>query len=148
MSRDVAFFVALMATAFALGGALAHAFELPNKIGLPREQYLLVQHIYDGWNQLAYVLAVQLAGLLALLWVYWRDARVARFVVLALVALIAAQMVFWTFTYPANVATGQWTVLPENWQQLRATWEYSHLAGALLQLLAMAALIVAVLRRA
>lgn len=147
-ARNVAFFIALMATAVALGGALAHALELPNKIGLPREHYLIVQRIYDGWNQLAYVLAMQLAALLTLIWLYWRDTRVARFVVLALVALIAAQIVFWMFTYPANVATGQWTVLPENWQQLRTQWEYSHLAGALFQILAMAALIIAVLRRA
>jgi hypothetical protein len=146
-TRNVAFFIALMATAVALGGALAHALELPNKIALPREHYLIVQHIYDGWNQLAYVLAVQLTALLTLIWLYWRETRVARFVVLALVALIAAQIVFWMFTYPANVATGQWTVLPENWQQLRTQWEYSHLAGALFQLLAMTSLVVAVLRR-
>ena len=35
-ARDTAFFVALLATALALGGALAHAFELPNKIGMTR----------------------------------------------------------------------------------------------------------------
>ena len=33
MVKDIWLFAALMATAAALGGALAHAFELPNKIG-------------------------------------------------------------------------------------------------------------------
>ena len=41
-------------------------------------------------------------------------------------------MVFWSFTFPANQATANWTVLPEGWQALRARWEYSHAAGAVL----------------
>jgi hypothetical protein len=39
--QDVAFFVALLATALALGGALAHALELPNKIEMVREHYFI-----------------------------------------------------------------------------------------------------------
>ena len=35
MTYEIVFFLALLATALALGGALAHALELPNKIGLP-----------------------------------------------------------------------------------------------------------------
>jgi hypothetical protein len=37
LARTAAFFAALLATLFALGGALAHAFELVNKIGMTRE---------------------------------------------------------------------------------------------------------------
>ena len=66
-ARDAAFFVALLATSFALGGALAHAFELPNKIGLERDAYFVVQTIYSGWDRLAYVLAVELAGMIAVI---------------------------------------------------------------------------------
>ena len=40
-----------------------------------------------------------------------------------------------------------WTQPPANWEPLRAQWEYSHLAGAGFQTLAMVALIIAVLRR-
>jgi hypothetical protein len=36
---------------------------------------------------------------------------------------------------------------PNEWERLRRQWEYSHLAGADLQLLAMASLIVAVVSR-
>jgi hypothetical protein len=50
---------------------------------------------------------------------------------------------FWIFTFPANVATDNWTVVPDNWQALRGQWEYSHAAGAGFQLLAMSSLIVA-----
>ena len=46
---DIVFFVALLSTALALGGALAHLFELPTKMSLPREHYFIVQTIYRGW---------------------------------------------------------------------------------------------------
>jgi hypothetical protein len=35
----------------------------------------------------------------------------------------------------------------ENWEKLRRQWEYSHLAGAGLQLLAVVSLVIAVLAR-
>lgn len=52
---------------------------------------------------------------------------------------------FWTYTYPANRATDNWTFLPEDWQALRANWEYSHAAGAGLGMIAMIMLILSVL---
>src|SRR5690606_34359719 len=144
---DIAFFVALMATALALGGALAHALELPNKIGMSREDYFIAQQLYAGWNRLAFLLAIQAAGMLALIVIYWREPAVLRPVVVALACLAAAQAVFWIWTFPANVATDNWTTQPENWAELRVQWEYSHLAGAVFQIGAMAALVVGVLRR-
>ncbi len=144
---EIWLFVALMSTALALGGALAHAFELPNKIGLPRDQYFVVQSIYSGWNRLAYVLAAQLVSIVAVI-ALSRTERPARGLAgAALLCLVAAQIIFWTLTYPANVATNNWTTIPENWEQLRDQWEYSHAAGAALQLLTMAALTAAALTR-
>jgi hypothetical protein len=146
-ARDAAFFVALLATSFALAGALAHAFELANKIGLSREEYFIAQKIYSGWDRLAYVLAIQLVGILATIILYRRQPRVVVPAVVALASLVTAQVVFWTWTFPANRATGFWTQQLANWEVLRAQWEYSHLAGAALQTIVMVALITAVLRR-
>jgi hypothetical protein len=115
----IAFFVALLASALVLGPALAHVLELPNKIDLPREEYFIVQKAYRGWNQIAWVLGVQ----------------------------VIAQGLFWTFTYPANVATENWTVVPDNWDGLRRHWEYSHAAGAAVQLLGFCLLASAALLR-
>jgi hypothetical protein len=53
--------------------------------------------------------------------------------------------VFWTFTYPANQATDNWTMLPENWLQLRSQWEYSHAASTVLNLIALVTLILSAL---
>ena len=57
----------------ALGGALAHALELPNKIGTPRDDYFVVQSIYRGWNRLAFLLAIELISMLALVVLYRRQ---------------------------------------------------------------------------
>lgn len=145
--RDMVFFIALMATALALGGALAHAMELPNKMGLTQQEYFTAQKLYLGWNRLAYLLAVELAGIVAVVYLYRRSPEVWRPAVAGLLFFFAAQVVFWVWTFPANVATKSWTLQPENWQLLRAQWEYSHLAGAVFQTLVMAALLVAVLQR-
>jgi hypothetical protein len=89
--QDAAFFVALLATALALGGALAHALELPNKIGMVAST----------------TLAVQLFGILAVIWLYHAEPRVWWPATAALASLVAAQAVFrnWTFpTRPPGVA--------------------------------------------
>ena len=67
--------------------------------------------------------------------------------VVALLCLAGSKAVFWIYTYPANVATSNWTAIPEDWELLRRTWEYSHAAGAALLVLAMRALIAAALAR-
>ena len=69
------------------------------------------------------------------------------FVILAFLAIVGTQVVFWTFTYPANRQTENWTTLPEDWQGLREQWEYSHAASAGLNLVALIAAILAVLAR-
>jgi hypothetical protein len=144
---NVVMFVTLLATALALGAAMAHALELPNKIGLGRDDYFVVQRAYDGWSNLAYLLVVELVAMVLLAYLYRRQPGVLWAAVAAVVCLLLAQAVFWAFTYPANVATSNWTVMPDNWEQLRVRWEYSHLAGAFFQVLAMSALIVAALNR-
>jgi hypothetical protein len=144
---DAAFFAALMSTAVALSGALAHLLALPNKIGLSRDAYYTVQGIYRGWDQFGYVLAIQLLSIIAVIVLSHHDRQVRLLAIVALVSLVAAQAVFWTFTYPANVATNNWTAVPADWETLRRNWEYSHATGAVLQLVAMTSLLIAALTR-
>lgn len=139
--------MALFTSVVMLGPALAHLFELPAKIGLQREQYFIVQQIYRGWDLFGIVLLVQVVSLLAVAWLARREPRVIAPTVLAIVFVAAAQVLFWTYTYPANVATMNWTVQPDNWETLRREWEYSHAIGACLQLAAMTCLFVAVISR-
>lgn len=140
------YFIAILSTALALGPALAHAFELPNKIGLARDDYFTVQQIYRGWNRLALILLVELISMAALAFAL-RGAGGAFWCVIGAIACLAvAQLIFWLFTQPANVATMNWTHIPQNWAALRTRWEISHAVGAALQLLALAALVLSLMR--
>ena len=130
-----------------LAPALAHAFEPPVKIGLRREDYFVVQQIHRGWDKFAFVLAVQVIALLTTAFLVRRQPRVLIPTILTILFVLGAQALFWAYTHPVNVATANWTVQTDNWDHLRRQWEYSHLAGAGLQLLAMVCLIVAVVSR-
>lgn len=138
-------FLALLLTALALAPALAHLLELPNKIGLSREEYLTVQQIYRGWALLGVVvIGALLANLVLAIMVRGKPKAFVPALV-AFLGIAGTQVVFWTFTYPANRATSNWTMLPANWERLRAQWEYSHAVSAVLDLIALIALILSVL---
>lgn len=142
----VARFLSLLFCALALAPAMAHLLELPNKIGLPRDAYLTVQHIYDGWALLGFVVFAALGSTLALAILARGRGREFGFALAAFLCIAGTQVVFWTFTFPANQATANWTMLPDNWMALRTQWEYSHAASALLNLAALVAVILSVLK--
>jgi hypothetical protein len=50
--------------------------------------------------------------------------------------------VFWLFTFPINVASANWSKVPESFEAARRQWEYSHAAGAALTGAALLALIL------
>lgn len=141
------YFLSLLFAALALAPAMAHLLELPNKINLSRDDYLIVQQIYRGWNLLAVVVFGALLWTLALTITVRHDRKAFIFALIAFLCIVGTQIVFWTYTYPTNQVTNNWTVLPENWTALRRQWEYSHATSALLNLLAMISLSASVLLR-
>jgi uncharacterized membrane protein YkvI len=147
MTSKTIYFIALFFVALALGPALAHLLELPNKINLAREDYQTVQQIYRGWALLGVVVAGALLSTLALSVTVRRERKAFVFALVAFLCIVGTQVVFWTYTYPTNEATNNWTMLPENWQELRRQWEYSHATSAGLNLLALVAVILSVLAR-
>jgi hypothetical protein len=140
-------FFSFLFAALALGPALAHLLELPNKIGLSRYDYFTVQQIYRGWALLGIVVFGALIFTLALTILSRRRTRDFWLALTAFLCIVGTQIVFWTFTFPANQATINWTIVPENWEALRMQWEYSHAASAILNLTAMIALILSVCKR-
>jgi hypothetical protein len=128
--------LAVLITGLSLIAPAAHAFELLNKIGLPKAEYFIVQQIYSGW---------WIAGLLLPLAflanvgnaVALRADRTVVILSIAAAALILLNLaIFVLFTQPANAATQNWTVQPKNWEALRAQWEYSHAVNAAVNFLA------------
>lgn len=138
---------ALLLVAICLGPAFAHLFELPNKMRLGREAYFAVQQIYRGWALFGIVVVAAIAAAIVFAWMTRRLPRVFRLALAGLACLLAAQALFWIFTYPANVVTNNWTVMPDDWAVLRARWEYSHAAGALLTFGALGAYVAALFAR-
>jgi ABC-type cobalamin transport system permease subunit len=147
LALTAARFFSLLFAALALAPALAHLLELPNKIGLARDDYLTVQQIYRGWALLGFVVAGALLSTLILTIMVRKRPKQFALALVAFLCIVGTQIVFWTFTFPANQQTSNWTVLPENWMALRTQWEYSHAASAVLNLIALIALILSVLSR-
>ena len=74
MTLNVLRFASVMLTAVAMAAGFAHLLELPNKIGLSREDYLRVQKIYRGWALLGIVVEGALAST-AMLLENWQELR-------------------------------------------------------------------------
>jgi hypothetical protein len=141
-------FIALVLTALALVPAGAHLAELPNKIELGRDEYFVVQGIYRGWALFGFVLIPAILADLILAAMLWRRGAGFWPALAGFILMAATLAIFFTWTFPANQATSNWTIAPENWEALRAQWEYAHAANAVLTLLALCCLVVAVLREA
>jgi hypothetical protein len=138
-------FLSLLFVALALAPAMAHLLELPNKIGLSRDEYLVVQQIYRGWALLGFVVIPALLSTLALAALVRRRPGEFGPALTAFLCILGTQVVFWTFTFPANEQTANWTILPDNWAALRRQWEYSHAVSAILDLAALIGAIISVL---
>jgi hypothetical protein len=137
MAAKASQFLAVILTALALLPGGAHLMALPAKIAMPEDPYFVVQQIYRGWALAGAVIflaifANVLAALLA------RDSPRKWRLFGAAAALIAATLaIFFAWTFPANQATGNWTSAPENWEQLRTEWEYSHAVNAMITFVAL-----------
>ena len=145
MGTRAAQFLAIVLTALALVPAGAHLFELPNKIGLAQESYFIVQNIYRGWALFGIVLFGALAANLWLT-ILLRRRGAAFWLALAGFLLVALTLlIFFTWTFPANQATANWTLAPDNWQALLTQWEYAHATNAILTFLALCSVTLAAL---
>jgi len=145
MTAGIWWFFSMACVALALVPAGAHLAELPHKFRLPAHEYLVVQQLYAGWSLFGSVVLGALLCTGVLIVLVHREPRLLAVAALAFLCILATQIVFWVFTQPANRATRNWTVLPDDWMRLRTQWEYSHAASAVLNLIALFALLYAAL---
>ncbi len=138
-------FVAIVLTALGLVPGGAHLLEMTKKMSLDRDQYMTVQQIYRGWAFLGIiVIAAILANSLAA-FVMRRQRVPTAYAAGGAILLCLGLSVFFIWTFPVNQATSNWTVVPTDWQALRAQWEYSHAANAFLTFLALCSTMAAAL---
>jgi hypothetical protein len=142
MGKKLVQFVAIVATALYLVATGAHLFELPHKRALSPAEYMTVQQIYVGWELFGIAIAIAMLATLANTLLVRADCRAFAWSLAAFLALAATQVVFWTFTYPVNVATRFWTISPQLFDAARQQWEYSHAASAVLTFVGLVAIVI------
>ena len=96
--------LAVLLVAVCLVPAGAHLFELPHKMALPSDQYMTVQGIYAGWALFGIPIAIALVLTASHTRLVRSDRAAFALSLVALLCLVATQAIFWTFTYPMNVA--------------------------------------------
>lgn len=157
--------VLLASVAMAL--ALAHALELPGKLRLDKDAYLMVQKIYypgftvGGFGEVLGLLAI--AGLLVV-----TPSQNAAFgwTLAGFGALLAMYGTYWILTHPVNkfwlkdhemkgLGSGFFGISPESrgrtsdsegddWKRYRNRWELSHIVRAAFAMFSLILLVVAI----
>jgi hypothetical protein len=145
MAAQIVRFFSLLFVGLALAPGLAHVLQLPHKLNLSGDDYLRVQQLYAGWSWLGLVVLGALISTFLLTVLVRNRLRQFALACIALGSVFVTQVIFWTFTFPVNQQTQNWTVLPVNWMTLRERWEYSHATAAVFDLIAFIAIVLAVL---
>jgi hypothetical protein len=140
----------IMFTALSMGVALCHLLEMPAKITFDGAVWLtLLQTLYPPAfgtvGAFFEVGAVVTAVVPAFLVRRHRPAFV--WTLLGAVCLVATHAAFWVWVAPVNATMAPLTpeTLPANWMRLRDQWEYTHAARAILQIIALGALVFSIL---
>ncbi len=141
-------FAAVLFTGLAVIAPAAHLFEMSNKLLLAKGDYFIVQGIYNGWWMLGLFLPLSFLANLSLAYVTRSDTTALALSLAAAICVAINLTIFYFWTQPANAATQNWTVQPDNWAALRQQWEYSHAVNAGVMLLAFCLAISAAIRRA
>lgn len=137
--------LAILLTALVLVPAGAHLFALPNKIGLTQDDYFVAQSLYRGWALFGIVLISALAANVTLSILMRGEGSCFYFAAAAALGVGMTLAIFFAWIYPVNQLTHNWTVIPDNWIELRLQWEFAHAINAAITFLALCCVIVAAL---
>jgi len=140
-------FLAIILTALALVPSGAHLAAMPNKMAMAQAAYFVAQQVYAGWAFFGIVLFGALAANLAHAIVLPKVGRSCGYALASFLFIAASLVIFFVWTFPTNQATNNWTVVPENWNELRSQCECSHAANAVVTFAALVCVVIAVLRQ-
>jgi hypothetical protein len=154
--------ISIMVVSVAMAAALGHAFELPGKMRLTKELYYAMQSVYYPGYTIAGGIGEAGGIILVVVLLILSPAGSSAFwlTLVALIALICMQAVYWLFTHPINkiwlkdekldsFSNNFFSFLSAgrdnrklSWQQLRDRWEYSHVIRAGFAFLSLLALVI------
>lgn len=142
-------FVTIMLTALSLGAAFAHLLELSAKRTYDGALWLkLLQTLYPMFGRVGGVCEIGAVVTSFVLVIAVRKRPTAfRWTLLAAASLAATHAIFWIWVAPVNAALAPLSAetLPPDWTRLRDQWEFAHASRAILQIVALAALVVSIL---
>ncbi len=134
--RTLQFFSIILIATYMVPQA-AHLIEYPGKIVMDRDAYFATQQIYAGWSMSAYVLFGAMAASLGLTILSRAQPLPMILAGAAFVLMVSVLVVFFLRVAPMNTITEQWTMLPDNWEPIRAQWEHGHGINAVITLFAL-----------
>lgn len=141
--------ITIMFAALSMGMAFSHLLELPAKMTYDAALWLTVQHtLYGAFGLVGAVIEVSAVLTAAALAVLVRQRRPAfGWTLLGALCLVVAHATWWIWVAPVNDVIAQLSTatLPPNWENLRNQWEYAHAVRAVLQIIALYALVFSIL---
>ncbi len=139
----------IVLVALSLAPALGHLLELPAKMTYDGTLWVTLQQtLYGAFGTVGGAFEIGAVITTVVLAILVRHRRPAfGWTLFAAVCMVAMHAAFWIWLAPVNstIAAISLDALPANWMDLRSQWEYTHAARAIIQIIALAALVFSVL---
>lgn len=151
MTTKVLRFITIMFVSLSMGMAFCHLLEMPVRLGYEPALWSRVTNVENTYRFFgppigaliesgAWLTAVVLTVVLRKRRAFWPTLIGAAF-------MVAAHITWWAFVFPVNNQMIDWTPerLPADFPAWRDQWEYAHAGRAVLQIIALGALVISVL---
>jgi hypothetical protein len=129
--------------------AFRHLLEIPAKMAYEGPLWLtLLKSLFWAFGTVGAFIEVGAVLMAMLLSFIVRRRRPAfDLTLIGAICLLAAHVAWWLWVFPVDTTMGQLTpeALPADWTRLRRHWEQTHTARAILQIIALGALVWSVL---
>jgi len=156
--------VTIFLVAVAMSLALAHALEFPGKMRLTRDNYLATQSIYyPGFTLGGLGEGLGMVATFVLFLAMPRGTSQFWWALAGLIAIVIMHGIFWIVTQPVNRywvgglpltdAAEKFFLIhrktpvggpQQTWQQMRDTWEYSHITRAVFAVISLISVSIAI----
>ncbi len=141
-------FLAVVLMGVQLGVSYAHFMQMPGKLLLPLDCYILVQNQVISYRvKLAFIEIPSLVSTALATILIRRQRLVFWLTLIGLVCMILMLLIWALFIQPINHQIDGWTpaTAPSNWTNLRYQWHFYHLVRLGIASLGMAALTLSLL---
>ena len=149
MLLKIARLTTILFIALSMGPAICHFLEMPAKMSYDGSIWLMLHHtLYQNFGKLGAFFEV--GAVLLSIWLTYlvrRSPLPFFWTFIGAFCLVLAHAAFWLWIDPVNriMISATEKTLPENWEVLRLQWEYTHSLRAVLETMALAAIVYSIL---